>query len=316
MTETFANGYALLIGVGESQYKPLSLPVTEKETKAIREALIDPQLCGYEKEHIKILNNEEATKQRILYELEWLKEKAEKDPQATIFVYYSGHGWLDKSDQSYYLIQHDIEPMKLAASALSAEEFTDKLRQIQSERLLVVIDSCHGAGMASSKDVDEILKADSELLSRFNGFQSVAPSKGLISALKQGKGRVVFTSSEGEQKSWIKKDDSMSVYTFHFLEALQGLGNQAGDTVVKVSNLMNYLGKTVPETVQNLYSQKQDPHFDLDGNDFAIAKLRGGKGLADKGWDEAKSEADQTIYYIAKNITTIQNGRNITINNN
>ncbi|MBR8828904.1 MAG: caspase family protein [Gomphosphaeria aponina SAG 52.96 = DSM 107014] len=295
MTETFANGYALLIGVGESAYSRLSLPVTVKDTQAIYGALIEPELCGYEEKNIKILNNKEATKQAILEGLQWLQEKAENDPQATIFVYYSGHGWVDTSDRNYYLLQHDIKPMKLAASALSATEFTDNLRQIQSERLLVVIDSCYAAGMASSKDVDEILEADADLLDEFETFQSVAPSKGLISDLKQGKGRVVFTSSEGEQKSWIQKDDSLSIYTYHFLEALQGAGNQVGDTVVKVSNLMNYLGKTVPETVQSLYNVKQTPHFDLDGNDFAIAKLRGGKGLPDKGWDEVKSEAKEVI---------------------
>ena len=295
MTETFANGYALLIGVGDSKYEPLSLPVTVKDTQAIKAALIDPELCGYESENIKILNNKEATKEAILQGLQWLQEKAENDPQATIFVCYSGHGWVDKSDGNYYLLQHDIKPMKLAASALSAKEFTDELRQIQSERLLVVIDSCHAAGMASSKNADDIAEADADLLDEFDSFQSIAPSKGLISTLKQGKGRVVFTSSEGEQKSWIMKDDSMSIYTFHFLEALQGAGNQAGDTVVKVSILMNYVYEAVRETVQNLYSEEQTPHFDFDAGDFAIAKLRGGKGLPDKGWDEVKSEAREVI---------------------
>ena len=311
MTETFANGYALLIGVGESADSRLSLPVTVKDTQAIKAVLINPELCGYKQENIKILNNKEATKQAILEGLQWLKEKAENDSQATILVYYSGHGWVDKSDRNYYLLQHDIDARELANSALSATEFTDKLRQIQSERLLVVIDSCHAAGMASSKDVDEILKADSELLSRFNGFQSIASSKGLISVLKQGEGRVVFTSSKGEQKSWIRKDDSMSIYTFHFLEALQGAGNQAGDTEVNVADLMRYVSKTVPQTVKSLYNVEQTPIYDFDQTtDFAITNLRGGKGLPDKGWDEVKSETHQTIYKIADNIS--QHGKYIT----
>ena len=68
--------------------------------------------------------------------------------------------------------------------------------------------------------------------------------------MKQGKGRVVFTSSEGEQKSlWIKDN---SIYTYHFLEALQGAGNQPGDTEVRLSNLMNHLTKAVPESARKL----------------------------------------------------------------
>ena len=310
MTELFNQGYALLIGVGECAYKPLSLPVTVKDTQAIYAALIDPELCAYpnDREHIRVLNNEEATRSRILDGLKWLKEKAEIEPEATIFVYYSGHGWLNRDDNSFYLIQHDVKPAKVAATALSGKDFTEALREIQAERLLVVIDSCHAAGMATSKEPE---KADAELLDEFDNFQRLAPSKGLISGLKQGKGRVVFTSSEGEQQSWIKKDKSMSIYTFYFLEALQGAANKPGDREVTVSNLMNHLGKTVPETTRNLYSAEQTPHFDFDTVDFAIAKLRGGKGLPERGWDEVKSEAQEKIGKIAEVVMENVWGKNV-----
>lgn len=294
----FNNGYALLIGVGDSAYSKLSLPVTVKDTQAIYAALIDPELCAYpdDKEHIRVLNNQSATKTAILDGLNWLKEKAASDKNATIFIYYSGHGWVDKNTNKYYLLQHDIKPTKLASSALAAEIFTDALRQIQAERLLVVIDSCHGAGMATSKD------ADLELEEEFDDFIRVASSKGFIDELKQGKGRVVFTSSKGEQKSYIKTDKSCSLYTYHFLEALQGAGNKSGDTEVRVSNIMNYLGKAVPESARQLYNVEQIPHFDMDAGDFVIAQLRGGKGLPSKGWDEVKPQATQKINQIAQTI--------------
>jgi len=299
MTELFNQGYALLIGVGECAYQPLSLPVTVKDTQAIYAALIDPELCAYpnDREHIRVLNNQEATRSKILEGLKWLKEKAEAEPKATIFVYYSGHGWFKKDDNSFYLIQHDVKIRRLEDTALSGKAFTEALREIQAERLLVVIDSCHAAGMATSKEPEE---ADAELLDEFDDFQRVAPSKGLFFALTQGKGRVVFTSSEGEEKSWIKKDNSMSIYTFHFLEALQGAANNPGDSDVTVSNLMNHLGKTVPKTARDLYNAQQTPHFDFDTIDFAIAKLRGGKGLPERGWDEVQSEAEEKIGKIAE----------------
>ncbi|MEP6515368.1 caspase family protein [Microcoleus vaginatus] len=305
MTELFNQGYALLVGVGECAYQPLSLPVTVKDTQAIYAALIDPELCAYpnDGEHILVLNNEEATRARILDGLKWLKEKAEVEPKATIFVYYSGHGWFKKDDNSFYLIQHDVKIRKLEDTALSGKAFTEALREIQAERLLVVIDSCHAAGMATSKDPEE---ADAKFL---DDFQRVAPSKGVIDAIKQVKGRVVFTSSEGDQVSWVK-DDSCSVYTYHLLEALQGAANQPGDREIKVSNLMNHLSKAVPETARKLYGAEQTPHFDMDAGDFIIANLRGGKGLPDKGWEEVKPESTQKINQIAQNIK--QYGRYIT----
>jgi hypothetical protein len=38
----------------------------------------------------------------------------------------------------------------------------------------------------------------------------------------------------------------------------------------------------------------------MDAGDFIIAKLRGGKGLPDKGWEEVKPEATQKINQIAQ----------------
>ncbi|MFW9259831.1 caspase family protein [Nostoc sp. CALU 546] len=307
MSNKFTHGYALLIGVGESAYNKLSLPVTVKDTQAIYAALIDPELCAYpnDKEHIRVLNNKEATKVAILDSLNWLKDKAKSDPNATIFIYYSGHGWLKEENNRYYLIQHDIDPFDLAGSALSAETFTDVLREIPAERLFVVIDSCHAAGMATSKDGNTAISSNTPA-----GFVEASPSKGLIEELKKGKGRVVFTSSEGTQSSFYVRDESLSIYTYHFLEALQGAGNQPGDMEVRISNIMNHVGKTVPDSVRSQYKQEQIPQFDMTGGDFAIAQLRGDKGLPNKGWDEVRSDATQKINRIAQNIQ--QYGRYIT----
>jgi Caspase domain len=307
MSNKFTHGYALLIGVGESAYNKLSLPVTVKDTQAIYAALIDPELCAYpdDKEHIRVLNNKEATKIAILDSLNWLKDKAKSDPNATIFIYYSGHGWLKEENNCYYLIQHDIDPFDLAGSALSAETFTDALREIPAERLLVVIDSCHAARMATSKDGNTAISSNTPA-----GFVEASPSKGLIEELKKGKGRVVFTSSEGTQSSFYVRDESLSIYTYHFLEALQGAGNQPGDMEVRISNIMNHVGKTVPDSVRSQYKQEQTPQFDMTGGDFAITQLRGGKGLPSKGWDEVRSEATQKINKIADVIN--QHGKFIT----
>ncbi|MGB3637747.1 MAG: hypothetical protein WBA39_09255, partial [Rivularia sp. (in: cyanobacteria)] len=150
---------------------------------------------------------------------------------------------------------------------------------------LINIDSCHAQGMATSKD-----DAGNNKRSPIpKGFTQTALPKTIIDNLK-GTGRVVFTSSTGEQLSWIRSDRTMSIYTYHFLEALQGAGNQAGDKVVKISHLMNYLSDTVPSTTQQEYNKEQTPFFDFATEDFPVALLLGGKGLPQQGYESVKAE--------------------------
>src|SRR5208337_4607181 len=127
------------------------------------------------------------------------------------------------------------------------------------------------------------------------GLVQTAPPKGLVEQLKQGAGRAVFTSSRGQQLSWIRPDGSLSIYTHYLVEALQGAGNKPGDTVVRLSNLMNHLGKAVPASARPMYQAEQEPFFDTATEDFAVAMLRGGKGLPQEGWESVKQEAAETI---------------------
>ncbi|NJS16196.1 MAG: caspase family protein [Nostocaceae cyanobacterium CSU_2_110] len=213
------------------------------------------------------------------------------NPEATILIYYSGHGCLDNSG-NYYLIPHETDRADIHDTALSAETINQALREIPAQRLLVIIDSCHAQGMATSKDAKSPIP---------KSFTQTALPKTVIDNLK-GTGRVVFTSSTGTQSSWIRSDDTMSIYTYHFLEALQGAGNQPGDKVVKVSHLMNYLSQTVPITVQKEYQTEQTPFFDFATEDFPVALLRGGKGLPAAGYESVKAEAEENIRNISNQV--------------
>ena len=295
MSETFTHGYALLIGVGESAYPKWSLPVTVKDIQALQAILTDPNLCAYpnDEQHISLLHDAGATRSAILEGLAWLKEQATADPESTVVVYYSGHGWLEQSTDRYYLIPHDVEPFDIPNFALSALDFTHALHQIQSQRLVVIIDSCHAEGMAIAKNKKTAIKLPLS-------FVETAPPKSLVDDLKQGEGRAVFTSSRGNQSSWIRPDGTMSIYTYHLIEALQGAGNQSGDKVVRLSNLMNHLGKAVSESAYTLCQAEQMPFFDTATEDFAVAVLRGGKGLSTDGWDAVQEEATETIHQVVQ----------------
>jgi len=268
MSDLFTHGYALLIGVGNTVASGYSLPVTVKDAQALKAVLTDANLCAYPNspDHIRLLENQGATRNAILDGLDWLKECAEVDSDATIVIYYSGHGMVELDSSAYYLFQHDFDPQAIPETALSAQTLSEKLGNINAKRLWVIIDSCHAEGMASAKDLP-------------TDFVPTALPKGVVNALKRGEGRAVFTSSRGNQSSYVRPDDILSLYTYHLIEALKGAANQPGDRLVTLSNIMTHLGKTVEESARNFFEKKQTPFFDTATEDFPVAMLCGGKGL-------------------------------------
>lgn len=267
------NAHALLIGVGRCQYSAWSLPVTVLDTLELRKTLADPTLCAYPDEHIRLLNDEAATREGILAALAALAKTAEADPNATLLVYYSGHGWRQTGDggERYFLIPSDVKPHELTSSALPAEDFIQGLRSLRSRRVLVMIDTCHASRMADAKDP--------VAASIPKGFTEVPLPKALVEELSAGKGRVVFLSCGEAQSSWIAPDEGgLSIFTHHLLAALRGAGSAEMDQAVTVSSLMKHLGRAVPESARRI-GQEQTPFFKFESEEFAVAWLRGGKGL-------------------------------------
>lgn len=288
----FSNGHALLIGVGATAYKPWSLPATASDVHAIKTVLTDASRCCYldDPQHVRVLSDSSARLDNIRNGLLWLRNRTDADPAATAVVYFSGHGWLEHSSGRYFLLPHDVDPLDISGSALNDEEFTASLRQIKAQRLLVMIDACHAQGIATAKGTPRDLKLPPGLI-------QAAPTeaKGMLESIRRGEGRAVFSSSRGSQKSWVRSDGTLSIFTHHLLEALQGAANRPGDTEVRLSNLMGHLGKQVPVSARQMQNAEQIPYFDTVTEDFAVALLRAGKGLPDGGWEACKPEAERFI---------------------
>lgn len=274
MNDRFTHGYALLIGVGACAYAPWSLPMTVEDAQAVQSLLVDPRRCAYPAgpEHVRLLHDEQASRAAILAGLEWLAQAASTDPDATVLLYYSGHGWLDETTDQYYLIPHDVDPHDLAGTALAAGHFNQALHQIPARRLWVLLDCCHAAGMATAKGAPAYQQS-------YN-FVPLAPPPTFIADLKQGAGRAIFTSSRGEERSWVHPQQNMSIFTYHLLEALRGAGNQPGDRLVHLSNVMSYLSQQTPSTAQTLCQAQQTPFFHMASEDFPVALVQGGQGLS------------------------------------
>lgn len=261
--------HALLIGVGRCRHDAWSLTVTTRDVRQLAKVLADPDLAAYPRQNIRLLTDEAATREGILVALAELAEVAAGQSNATCFIYFSGHGWQDTAGNSaqYFLIPHDVDPNRITATALLAEDFMAALREIRSRRFLVMLDTCHASSFADAKEV--VIPS---------GFE-VQPLPAAI--IGTGEGRAVFLSCRQEQKSWIRPgENSLSVFTHHLIAGLNEAGwarGEEGNRTVTIGDLMSYLAATVPAGAAQL-GEEQTPFFKFETENFAVALDRGGKG--------------------------------------
>ena len=288
MAERFTHGYALLIGVNENQASDWALPDVAKDIDALQTVLIHPERCGYLQKHVKIIKGKDSTRQGILDGLAWLKARIDTDPSgnATAILYYTGHGWRDTGGPTpdHYLIPYDVQKGQLKLTALRASDFASAVQALCPKRLFVALDCCHAAGMGAKKLAlpggMAAAAVPSDLMMIGEKAVDIAGGAKGLGGLTQGSGRAVISSSQGEQSSWIRRDRAMSIFTYHLIEGLTGHAQPAeGATEVLVTDVMSFVYRKVPESVERDWKAKQQPDYQLSGN-FPVALLLGGKGLA------------------------------------
>jgi len=258
----FEQGYALIIGVAHyPNVRPLPDSVLD-DARAISAMLQRADRAGYPQQNVRLLLDKDATKLNILSGLQWLASSVSADSTAVVF--FSGHGGLftDAANKGNYLIPYDTRLNAVKDTAISSDELTAALRAIPSSRVVVMLDACHSGGTGEPKDLDPNTAVYK------GGLEEAAYDQ-----LKQGAGRVVIASSRSSEVSWVLPNARNSLFTQCVLEAMDGQAKQAGDGMLRIFDLVNYLFEQVPSR-----KPEQHPIFkvsDLDAN-FAVSLFLGG----------------------------------------
>lgn len=252
ISNTFNDGYALLIGVGAD------LPVTVHDAKGIYNILTDSTRCAYPPEQVKLLTETEATRANILKELDWMIEQTRRNPQAVALIYFSGHGGISSQ---YHLVPNQYDPNNIAETAILGSEFSAKIKEIQAKKVLVLLDCCHASGMAEVKSF----------------IKSPIPSE-LETVLGEGKGRIVIASCQKDQVSYI--GSPYSVFTQSLREALAGAGAAEQDGYAYVTDIALYVNRTVSQRTRNYPRGEQNPVFKIkEADNFAVAYYAAGEKM-------------------------------------
>ncbi len=255
--QTFAHGYALLIGVGAD------LPITVKDATALRDVLINPNRAAYPLNQVNLLTETSATRQEILTAFDQLIEQVNQDPDATVIIYYSGHGGRIKRTNEYFLVPYGYDPSQRADTAILGLEFTQKIEAIKARKLVVLLGCCHAGGVPALKEAGETF------------VKSPVPPD-LLNMLGTGSGRVVVASSREDEYSYTGQP--YSAFTDCLLEALQGkatVNKENKDGYARILDVMIYLFDQVPKRASGPQHPFVNKVLDL-GDNFPLCYYAGG----------------------------------------
>lgn len=263
MSKVFESGRALLIGIGSGYPGNLALPdVVSADAKAMESVLTDPSLCGYVSENVQTLLDERATRSNIVNGLEQLVRSAK--PTDTVIVFFSGHGaQRGGPGGDTYLCPVDFDSSDPQRTGLESSEFSDLIKRIPGERVVVAIDACHAESTLFLKDE----QAEKSLLFR--------PRSAEFEKLAEGKGRVFVTSCREDETSRTLIAKGHSLFTYYLLEGLRGAAFDRNDGLIRVLDLFHYVSEEVPRQVSNGHTQHPVMKAHAESN-FPLALRKGG----------------------------------------
>jgi hypothetical protein len=273
MSKEFVQGHALVVGVGDD------LPNTVDDAAGLADILKDAGRCAYPDEQVHLLSGEKAGRDEILSALDSLAKAVTSE--SSVVVYFSGHGYqvTSTTGASYYLMPYGYDLNRLYQTAIRGDEFTDRLRAIKAQKLLVLLDCCHAGGVGDAK-APGLELAKSPLPPEAQNL------------LAKGSGRVIIASSRDNELSFAGRP--YSAFTLALIEALSGVGVGKEDGYVRVTDLALHAREVVPGRTKD----RQHPILNFEQADnFVIAYYAGGdtapKGLPFAGQPKIEPEPGQ-----------------------
>lgn len=262
----FTDGYGLIVGVGGN------IPITVDDAVGLHAILTNPDRAAYPVGQVKLLTETEANRNSILQAFDELATKVKKNPNATVIIYYSGHGGKAVSagnPSPYFLVPNDYDPSDFENTAITGEEFITKVRAITAKKLIIILDCCHAGGIPTPKAF------------RGRGYQfaksSVPPN--LPDILSAGSGQVMVASSRDNESSYT--GTPYSVFTSCFIEALSGKASRTGDGFARILDVIGYIFDEVPKRAPSGKQHPIIPQINGLSENFPICFYDGGRKNAE-----------------------------------
>lgn len=244
--------YVLAIGV--SAYQHAAIPKLAYAAKDARDFVATLQARReplYREVEVKLLTDQQATKDDVLDALDWLQKQVTSRDVGMLFL--SGHGVNDAS-LGYVYLPVNADPDKLKRTAVTMTDIRTTLTSLAG-KAVAFLDTCHSGNVLGStqRAFNDLTGVVSELASAENGV-------------------VVFSSSTGRQYSLEDPQWSNGAFTKALIEGLGG----AADLMKSGRVTHTLLDVYVTERVKVLTGGRQSPVKQAPGgvNDFPLIAVK------------------------------------------
>lgn len=304
--------WALVVGVSSFKDSSINLKYAAKDATDFRNYLISD--AGFKPDHVKLLTNEQATRENIVAELgeKWLRNRAGQDD--IVVIYMSSHGSSARKEVSNanFILPYEGNINNVVLSGIPMQWFTQGVKDlVHSDRILLVLDVCHGGAVVNDGDM---LAMGGKSLGRRTehgvDFKNITV----------GEGQIVVASSLSGQLSWESENYPNSVFTRRLIEGLRLKGKTTG-----ISDAFAYMRGKVEDEVLRDRGEMQTPIIltsGWSGGDLALAcpvtndvsikspiAVQPAKKPGSQSPGAAKSAAKSVVKSTAKSINPVKKGK-------
>jgi hypothetical protein len=197
--------WALVVGISKFKAPIRGLLFAAKDATDFSNFLVKEE--HFAPDHVKLLTNEQATRERILSDIgnDWLPRNVKPGDLVVIYIASHGTSAADDPGQSNYVVAYDTDPFHAFATGIELQTFANTLkRHLKTDRVMIVLDTCHAGAIADTgaKSVFVMPKMD-------------------INRIFQGTGQMVLASSSADQSSFESAKLNNGLFTKFLIDGLR-----------------------------------------------------------------------------------------------
>jgi tetratricopeptide (TPR) repeat protein len=225
--------WALVVGISRYQHVPpqFQLRFAHRDAEEFARFLRSPEGGTMPADHLKLLMNDDANISNIRAALHtWLPKSV--GPDDVVYIFFAGHGVVAEDNEGYF-VAHDSDPQNLHATGLAFREVDSTLSQrLRAGLVVLMADACHAGtiGWTATPAPSQAQGALEQIGGRDRSFLKLLASRP--------------SESSFEDVRW---GGGHGVFTYSILNALRGAAERDKDGIVRATELIDYVGRVVPE---------------------------------------------------------------------